>query len=175
MGYRDEMHRALRMNLRQLRLDQLNLELRRLAVDVAITQTDVARLKLIEPEKPVTDPKAQSTAAPPTLARDLVDALTRLLDTQQQLIFTWGDYEGQRRLLDFALGTMQLDEVGNWIDPGPLTDETLIERYYDAVNNFMEPTVVDMAPGRAVLSPTELPPEPGETDMEMLVAPPSPE
>lgn len=128
MQYRDEIQRGLRARLRQIRLDQFNLELRRLAVDVAITQTDVARLKLVEPQKPVTDGKVAE--ASPTVARDLVDALQNLNDTQQNLIQVWGDYEVQRRLLDFDLGTMMLDGRGMWLDPGSITDDELLTRCY---------------------------------------------
>ncbi len=35
------------------------------------------------------------------------------------------NYEVIRRSLDFDLGTMQLTPEGLWIDPGPLTPETL--------------------------------------------------
>jgi hypothetical protein len=167
MMYRDEMHRGLRGRLRQVRLDQLNLELRRLAVDVAITQTDIARLKLVEPEKPVTDGK--TTVASPTVARDLVDALANLTQTQQDLIFTWGDYQIQRRLLDFDLGTMRLDDRGVWIDPGTVTDDTLLAQYYEWCPNPLAPVQVGQQPGRAELAPGELPPE----DIELVLPQPT--
>jgi hypothetical protein len=166
---RDEIHRGIRFRLRQIRLDQLNLELRRLAVDVAITQTDVARLKLVEPEKPVTDGKA--AVASPTVARDLVDALGNLLDSQQAFIFTWGDYEIQRRLLDFDLGTMRLDERGIWLDPGAMTDETLLEHYYEGCPDPLNPVEIGDPPGFAELMPDQLPPEPTEFDLQL---PPEP-
>ena len=135
MAQRDEIHRGLRARLRQIHLDQFNLELRRLAVDVAITQTDIARLKLAEPEKPVGDGKAAAPSASPTVARDLVDALLNLQQSQATFISVWGDYEIQRRLLDFDLGTMSLDERGLWTDPGSVTDETLLARYYESLPN----------------------------------------
>lgn len=158
MQYRDEMQRGLRARLRQIRLDQFNLELRRLAVDVAITQTDVARLKLIEPQKPVADGK--TTEASPTVARDLVDALQNLNDTQQNLIQVWGDYEVQRRLLDFDLGTMTLDGRGMWVDPGPMTDDELLIRCYggDAVPFLQEADA--LPPGELPMPPELVPPAP---------------
>ncbi len=164
MQARDELQRGLRFRLRQIRQNQLNLEFRRLAVDVAITQTDVARLKLVEPEKPSTDGKVQTTS--PTVARDLVDALQNLLDTQQQFINTWGDYEIQRRLLDFDLGTMRLDEHGMWIDPGSMTDEMLLERYYEGCPDPLIPAEMGEESGFAELSPGELPPEPSELELQ---------
>ena len=169
---RDQIHQGLRSYLRQLRLDQLNLELRRLAVDVAITQTDVARLKLVEPEKPVTDSKT-TTTPPPTLARDLVDALGNLLDTQQALIFVWGDYESQRRQLDFNMGTMRLDDDGMWIDPGPMTDEMMIARYYETFPNPLDPANAGDYTNEAELSPTELPPEPTAAELPSPMDQPS--
>ncbi len=163
MSFRDEIHRGIRVRLRQIRRDQLNVELRRLAVDVAITQTDVARLKLVEPEKPVADGKTQTLS--PTIARDLVDALTRLQDTQTQFIFTWGSYENQRRQLDFELGTMRLDENGMWIDPGPMTNETLLERYYENCPNPVNGMELNDRTGVVELLPGELPPEPSTLDL----------
>ena len=160
---RDEIHRSLRLRLRQARLDQLNLELRRMSVDVAITQTDVARLKLVEPEKPSADGKI--SAASPTVARDLVDALQRLLDAQQQFMFTWGDYEIQRRLIDFEMGTMRLDDDGLWVDPGPMTDELLLERYYECRPDPVGNEPLENRPGFAELAPGDLPPEGRDLDL----------
>ena len=51
--FRDRVQRDVRGTLRQLRLDDLNFELRRAAVHVAITQVDLARLRLSEPARPV--------------------------------------------------------------------------------------------------------------------------
>ena len=159
MAQRDEIHRGLRARLRQIHLDQFNLELRRLAVDVAITQTDIARLKLAEPEKPV-GVGGVAPATSPTIARDLVDALLNLQQSQAAFIQVWGDYEIQRRLLDFDLGTMNLDERGLWSDPGSVTDETLLARYYDALPNPLNLTGDPNPPGFSELSVGDLPPTP---------------
>ena len=166
MAQRDEIHRSLRADLRQIRLDQFNLELRRLAVDVAITQTDVARLKLIEPEKPVSDGK--TAAISPTVARDLVDALTYLQSTQFDLITVWGDYEVRRRQLDYDLGTMELDERGMWTDPGPLTDEMLLTRYYEFCADPLNTPQELQSSGYVELGPGDLPPEPSKLDFPAL-------
>ena len=163
MAQRDEIHRGLRARLRQIRVDQFNLELRRLAVDVAITQTDVARLKLVEPEKPVADGK--EVAASPTVARDLVDALATLQQSQFDLITVWGDYEMQRRLFDFDMGTMQLNEHGIWVDPGPVSDETVVTQFYESAANPLTPPDASTQPtGFAELGPGDLPPEPVDID-----------
>ena len=171
MAQRDEIHRGLRARLRQIQLDQFNLELRRLAVDVAITQTDIARLKLSEPEKPVADGKLAAPSASPTVARDLVDALLNLQQSQAAFIQVWGDYEIQRRLLDFDLGTMNLDERGLWIDPGSVTEETLVARYYESQANPLTDANCPGQPGFIELPVGELPPEPATFE---LTVPPSP-
>ena len=169
MSQRDEIHRGLRARLRQIRVDQFNLELRRLAVDVAITQTDVARLKLVEPQKPVVHNK--DPGASPTVARDLVDALATLQQSQFDLITVWGDYEMQRRLFDFDLGTMQLDDRGIWVDPGPVTDDSVVLRFYESITNPLTPADAStQSTGFVELGPGDLPPEPVDIDQPRLEA-----
>lgn len=116
MLFRDSIHQGLRGRLRQIGLDQVNLELRRTAVEVAIGQVDLARLKLSQPPKP-----GETAQFSPTTARDLVDALSNLLQAQNNFLSVWVDYEAQRMSLDFDLGTMQLTDQGMWIDPGPIS------------------------------------------------------
>ena len=171
MAQRDEIHRGLRARLRQIHLDQFNLELRRLAVDVAITQTDIARLKLAEPEKPV-GVGGVAPAASPTVARDLVDALFNLQQSQQTFITVWGDYEIQRRFLDFDLGTMSLDERGLWCDPGSVTDETLLACYYDSLPNPLNLTGDPNQFGFSELSVGDLPPTPSLLKAPVPSSPP---
>src|SRR5438552_19161420 len=52
-----------------------------------------------------------------TAARDQTQALQDLLTAQNQFILIFISYEIQRLQLDFAMGTMQLDQEGLWIDP----------------------------------------------------------
>jgi hypothetical protein len=117
--FRDRIQRDVRATLRQLQLDDLNFELRRAAVHVAITQVDLARLRLSEPSRPVT-PTAPGQPLQPggqaqfgaTVARDLVNALIDLLNVQNDFLSVWVDQEVQRLQLDFELGIMELDENG---------------------------------------------------------------
>ncbi|MCC7476730.1 MAG: TolC family protein [Pirellulales bacterium] len=117
--FRDRVERDLRGSLRQLKLDDLNFELRRAAVHVAITQVDLARLRLSEPARPVqasapgqpTQPGGQSQFGD-TVARDLVNALIDLLNVQNDFLSVWVDHEVQTLNLDFQLGTMELDGRG---------------------------------------------------------------
>jgi hypothetical protein len=117
--FRDRIQRNVRATLRQLQLDDLNFELRRAAVHVAITQVDLARLRLSEPARPVpatapgqpTQPGGQSQFGD-TVARDLVNALIDLLNVQNDFLSVWVDQEVQRLQLDFELGIMELDQNG---------------------------------------------------------------
>jgi hypothetical protein len=117
--FRDRIQRDVRSSLRQMRLDDLNFELRRAAVHVAITQVDLARLKLSEPARPVsaslpgqpTQPGGQ-TQLGGTLARDLVTAIIDLLNVQNDFLSVWVDHEVQQLNLDFDLGVMELDTRG---------------------------------------------------------------
>jgi hypothetical protein len=120
--FRDRVQRDVRSSLRQLKLDDLNFELRRAAVHVAITQVDLARLKLSEPARPVaasapgqpTQPGGQSQFGE-TVARDLVTAIVDLLNVQNDFLSVWVDHEVQQLNLDFDLGVMELDFQGNRI------------------------------------------------------------
>lgn len=112
----DRIARGLRETIRTIELNQINFELRRAAVQVAIAQVELARLRLQEPPKPA----VEETVFGPTTANDLVQALGNLLQAQDDFLSVFIDYEVQRRELDFDLGTMQLDAEGVWIDPGPI-------------------------------------------------------
>lgn len=121
--FRDDIQRDIRQSLRQLANDELNFELRRGAVHVAISQVDLARLRLSEPARPVaatapgqpTQPGGQSQFGD-TVARDLVNAQIDLLNVQNDFLSVWVDHTVQNLLLDFRLGTMELDAAGLRID-----------------------------------------------------------
>lgn len=119
MLFEDGVSQSLRNTLRVVDLSQVNFELRRAAVLVAISQVTQSRLRLIEPLRP----GAQAVASP-TAARDLVSALNDLLDAQNDVLNAWVSFEVLRVLLDFEMGTMQLNQEGLWIDPGPLVVKT---------------------------------------------------
>ena len=113
--FEDSVSLQLRETLRTIRLEQLNFELKRAAVRVAIAQVDLARLRLNQP--PQAGKGGQFGA---TTARDLVSALSDLLDAQNDFLNAWVGYEVLRMMLDFQLGTMQVDDKNLWIDPGPI-------------------------------------------------------
>jgi len=117
-AYEDRVSQSLRDTLRTIGRYQLDFELRRAGVHVAISQVDVMQLRLQKPPKP-----GETTVLGATTARDLVQALTGLLSAQNGFLTAWVDYEVQRLNLDFDLGTMRLDAQSNWIDPGPIEPE----------------------------------------------------
>jgi hypothetical protein len=111
--FEDTVNQVLRAELRDIRVSQLDFELRRAAVLVAITQLDSAGLALRRPPGP-----GQTSQFGDTLARDLLQASSALLSAQNGFVLAWLNYEIQRMNLDFDLGTMRLDNNGMWIDPG---------------------------------------------------------
>ena len=112
LAFEDEVLRSLRNFNRLAKLSQLNFELSRAAVRGAISQVDLARLRLSEPPQPGRN--AQFGA---TTARDLVNALNDLLDASNSFLQVWVGYEAMRMRLDYELGTMKLTEQGLWVDP----------------------------------------------------------
>jgi hypothetical protein len=52
----------------------------------------------------------------PTAATNLLTALSALRNTQNNFMGVWLNYYAARMRLDRELGTMRLDENGNWID-----------------------------------------------------------
>lgn len=119
MLFEDRLTQSVRNTLRIAELSQLNFEVRRAAVRVAVGQVELARVRLNEPPRP-----GAASQFSPTTARDLVSALTDLLNSQNDFLNTWVNYEVIRVLLDFELGTMRLDEQGLWLDPGPILTPT---------------------------------------------------
>ncbi|HYO24802.1 MAG TPA: TolC family protein [Lacipirellulaceae bacterium] len=111
--FRDRVSQELRTNLRQVRLDEINFELRRAAVLVAISQVDLTQLRLSQPP-----PVGVQATTSPTTARDLVQSLSDLLNVQNDFLSVWVNYEVQRMALEFNLGVMELDAAGVRRDPG---------------------------------------------------------
>ena len=97
--------------MRTLRLEQLNFELRRAAVRVAIDQVDLARLRLNQPPQPG---KGGQFGA--TTARDLVSHC-ETYSMQNEFLLKLSEYEVLRMILDFQLGTMRVDDQNLWLDP----------------------------------------------------------
>lgn len=126
MQFEDRVCQSLRNIIRTVQLNQLNFEIRRSAVQVAIQQVDLARETLARPLKPG-ELAADYAAARASIGRDLVTALGSLLDGQNNFIAVWVSYEVQRVSLDLEMGTMQLDDRGMWIDPGPMRGSDYVD------------------------------------------------
>jgi hypothetical protein len=111
-NFEDSVAGTLRSQLRQITQYQIGFELNRLGVIEAARQVMLNTF---------IDQEAQRTATTRvTAARDVVQALTDLFNAQNQFMLTFISYEVQRLQLDFALGTMELDNEGLWIDPGKI-------------------------------------------------------
>ncbi len=145
----DAIAQGLRDTLRTIELNQLNFELRRAAIHVAVGQVELARLRLQEPPKPNEDKMFGATTA-----RDLVTALSELLSVQNDFLSVWVNYEVLRRGLDMDLGTMRIDAEGIWVDPGPID-----EGFLQAVSEPCRGCEPDRLPPSAALSVELLPPE----------------
>ncbi|MEM6330681.1 MAG: TolC family protein [Planctomycetota bacterium] len=114
----DRVHQGLRASLRQVRLNEINFELRREAVLVAIAQVDLTQIRLSEPPKP-----GEETQFGDTTARDLVQALSDLLSVQNDFLSVWVNNRVQLLNLEFDLGLMQLDQQGQRVPLAlPLAD-----------------------------------------------------
>ena len=112
----DRVHQGLRSTLRQVRLNEVNFELRREAVLVAIAQVDLTQLRLSEPPKP-----GEEEVFGNTTARDLVQALGDLLSAQNDLLSVWVNNRVQRYNLELDLGVMLVDAEGLRVEiDGPL-------------------------------------------------------
>jgi outer membrane protein TolC len=123
IDFEDNVSQSLRNTLRLVNLSQLNFEFRRSAVQTALAQVDLARLKLDEPPRP-----GQAATLGVTAARDLVSALSDLLDAQNAFLAIWVGSEVLRMELDYELGLMEIDHSGHWVEPGPFTGEVLAKR-----------------------------------------------
>jgi hypothetical protein len=123
MLFEDRVRQSLRNTLRISELSRMNFELRRAALQVALAQVDLARLRLEEPPRP-----GQAAQIGATTARDLVSALSDLLDAENEFLGLWVGHHVLRMVLDFELGTMALDGDGTWVEPGPFTANALEKR-----------------------------------------------
>lgn len=123
--YEDGVKLAIRQLLRQLELDERNLETQRRAVIIAIRRVDQTRLSLSQPAPPPPPPSPDGTIPlvdtaagqlAPTATLNLIYAFNDLRSSQDALTSIWINYYASRASLAQQLGVMQLDENGMWID-----------------------------------------------------------
>lgn len=152
-NFEDRVAQTLRGQLRQITQFQIGFELNRLAVLEAARQVMLNTF---------IDQENQRTATTRvTAARDVVQALTDLLNAQNNFMLIYITYEVQRLQLDFSLGTMQLDAEGLWIDPGPIgpdygQHDPWLWRSGEGVD--IQATPAGPSSARRELEPEELPP-----------------
>lgn len=113
--YEDGVQQTLRQSLRDLNQLRLNLEIQRRAVVIAIRRVDQTRETLNTPPQPP-QPGEPTTSLGPTAALNLLTALNDLLSSQNNFMSVWLNYYATRLRLARELGTMQLDERGQWLD-----------------------------------------------------------
>ena len=115
--FEDSIKGDLRELVRNAGRNRVRFELDRRSVQVAIQNVEVNRLEL---ERPI---GANNTSLATTTARNLTEAIIGLSSAQNSYLSTWVQYEVLRRNLDFDMGTMQLDSLDQWIDPGQIDDQ----------------------------------------------------
>ena len=115
--FEDSVKGDLRELVRNLGRNRVRFELDRRTVQVQIENVEINRLEL---DRPIT---ATNTSLGTTTARNLTEAIIGLNNAQNSYLSTWVQYEVLRRNLDFDMGTMQLDSLGQWIDPGPIDNQ----------------------------------------------------
>lgn len=118
-SFEDDVWQSLRSTIRQLQANRINFELGRQSVRIAATQ-----LELNEDIRSFRDARGLNSG--PTAARDTISALTDLLNSQNQLLNIFVNFEVVRRGLDLDLGTMEITPEGLWIDPGPIDPDSLL-------------------------------------------------
>jgi hypothetical protein len=165
--FRDRIYLGLRNTLRQVRLNEVNFELRRAAVQLAIAQVDLTQLRLSEPPRP-----GEVSELGATTARDLVQSLADLLNVQNDFLSVWVNYEVQRLNLDFDLGIMELDSDGLRIEHNvPLSAFLACARAHTCLPVEYGPHE-ETNPPPGVAAPEELTlPDPSLPAIERLPAP----
>jgi hypothetical protein len=101
----------------------MDLEIQRRAVTIAIRRVDMTRAAFYAPVRPP-QPGQRPAQFGPTAATNLLTALSALRNTQNNFMGVWLNYYAARMRLERELGTMELDEDGNWID-NPASNSSL--------------------------------------------------
>jgi hypothetical protein len=118
--YQDGVNFSLRSLLRVLNQLEVNLEIQRRAMVIAIRRVDKTREDLNEPPKP-TLPGQPVELLGPTVAQNLIFALNDLLASQNVFMSVILNHYENRMLLYRELGIMELDDCGIWLDQ-PIED-----------------------------------------------------
>jgi len=102
IAVKDNVVRAVRLDIRNLATDRLNFEITRQRLIVAARQVELAKIQLLAPGQ----------AGDSSTTQDVLRALEDLLDAKNALIATWVTYETDRLQLLLDTELLQLDERG---------------------------------------------------------------
>jgi hypothetical protein len=170
---RDSLHLGLRGLIRQIEQLRTDMEIQRRAVAIAIRRVDLTRAALYAPVRPP-QPGQRPAQFGPTAARDLLTALSALLNTQNNFMSVWLNHYAARMRLARELGIMKLDHDGSWIDhPIPNSSD---DNSSDSVKSSLEelplppavPTEWIKLTDRLTQEPDALPPAAVETSDDPL-------
>ena len=151
-AYVDGVHQQIRSAVRAIELAQISFELQRDSVLTSIKRVHSAQLNLTKP--PTGSSRVGSVN---TSAEALTNALESLLNSQNEIMATWLQYQSRRMNLMLLMGIFNLDATGRWIDPGNI-DQELLRAYLSEVEASQDslagvdrlPTFEDLSGGRSV-------------------------
>lgn len=112
--YVDQVNLQIRARLRLLTRLHENLEIQRRALAIAIRRVDQTLEDLNKPFAP-TQPGQAPQQLSPTLAQNLLRALSDFRNTQDNFLSVWMNYEAARLNLFIDLGLMQLTDGDMWV------------------------------------------------------------
>ena len=124
--FQDSVNFSLRNLIRTLEQLEVNLEIQRRAVVIAIRRADKTREDLNKPPAPVL-PGQQPESLGPTVAQNLIFALNDLQAAQNTFMSVVLNHLENRILLYRELGIMELDDCGMWIDKPIVESDWLSE------------------------------------------------
>lgn len=115
MAAHDRILFDVRNILRNLNLNRFQFDITRQQLITAARQVEQAQFNL----RSATEPDSN-------LTRDLLSALESLLQARNSLISSWVNYETSRMRVQQALGVLQVDDNGTWINDGQTFDDITI-------------------------------------------------
>jgi outer membrane protein TolC len=152
--FEDGVKMRLRGTLRSVTIFEKEIELRRRAMRIAIQQMDFNQARLKEPPR-----VGAAGAAGGDPVRDLLQAFSDFLETQNGVLNTYLSYQALRMSLYLDLGIIRFDENGMWIDE-PI--EAALQRLSEQGEPYFPPAcppiMLDLvSPASADTSATEHP------------------
>lgn len=172
--YEDGINLSLRGDMRALKNFEVNFEIQRQAVRIAVRRVDNTREELNEPPPPVLPGQAPA-ALGPTAASNLLTALQALSDSQNNLMSAWLQHYDERQQLYNDLGIMRLDNRGMWVDEPIDQGLAQLEQMYPLPPELPVDWLKDAGLTPPALYPTEGVPPLGGTTQEVQAAAATPE